>query len=142
EQTSTFRDSEPGKIMHEMRKGEMAAVNELPFAQYYGGVDTTPLFIVLAGAYADRMGDVQTLDPFWPALEAAVRWIEHSSANDAGFLSYARGEASGLANQGWKDSHDSVFHQNGSTPEGPIALIEVQGYAYRAYLSMAKLAEI
>ncbi|WP_238996015.1 amylo-alpha-1,6-glucosidase [Azotobacter chroococcum] len=141
EQTSTFRDSEPGKIMHEMRKGEMAAVNELPFAQYYGGVDTTPLFIVLAGAYADRMGDVQTLDPFWPALEAAVRWIERSSANDAGFLSYARGEASGLANQGWKDSHDSVFHQNGSTPEGPIALIEVQGYAYRAYLSMARLAE-
>ncbi|WP_349616815.1 amylo-alpha-1,6-glucosidase [Azotobacter salinestris] len=140
-QTSTFRDSEPGKIMHEMRKGEMAAVNELPFAQYYGGVDTTPLFVVLAGAYAERMGDVQAVDPFWPALEAAAQWIERSAASTAnGFLSYARGETSGLANQGWKDSHDSVFHQNGTTPEGPIALIEVQGYAYRAYLTMAELA--
>jgi glycogen debranching enzyme len=140
--TSTFRDSEPGKIMHETRKGEMAAVDELPFAKYYGGVDTTPLFIVLAGAYAERMGDSRAIDPFWPALNSAVRWIERSSANNpGGFLSYARGEASGLANQGWKDSNDSVFHEDGRMPEGPIALIEVQGYAYRAYLSMAELAE-
>jgi glycogen debranching enzyme len=140
--TSSFRDAEPGKIMHETRKGEMAAIDELPFAKYYGGVDTTPLFIVLAGAYAERMGDPHAVDPFWAALDSAVRWIERSSASsNYGFLSYARGEASGLANQGWKDSNDSVFHQDGSTPEGPIALIEVQGYAYRAYLTMAELAE-
>lgn len=142
QESSTFRDSEPGKIMHETRKGEMAAVNELPFAKYYGGVDTTPLFIVLAGAYAERMGDLHAIDPFWSALNSAIHWIERNTANNAGgFLSYARGEASGLANQGWKDSNDSVFYQDGSTPEGPISLIEVQGYAYRAYLTMAELAE-
>ncbi|MBB3178215.1 amylo-alpha-1,6-glucosidase [Variovorax sp. Sphag1AA] len=140
-QTSTFRDSEPGKIMHETRKGEMAAVDELPFAKYYGGVDTTPLFIVLAGAYAARMGGADAVDAFWPALNNAARWIERSSTGNAdGFLTYARGESSGLANQGWKDSDDSVFHEDGSSPEGPIALIEVQGYAYRAYLTMAELA--
>jgi glycogen debranching enzyme len=143
QQTSTFRDSEPGKIMHETRKGEMAAVNELPFAKYYGGVDTTPLFVMLAGAYAERMGDPHVLDAFWPALEAAARWIERSAASHpTGFLSYARGEVTGLANQGWKDSNDSVFHADGSTPEGPIALIEVQGYAYRAYAAMAELSRL
>jgi glycogen debranching enzyme len=142
QQTSTFQDSEPGKIMHETRKGEMAAVNELPFAKYYGGVDTTPLFIMLAGAYAERMGDPGALDRFWPALEAAARWIERNAASHpTGFLSYARGETTGLANQGWKDSNDSVFHADGRTPEGPIALIEVQGYAYRAYTVMAQLSE-
>jgi glycogen debranching enzyme len=141
QQTSSFRDSEPGKIMHETRKGEMAAVNELPFAQYYGGVDTTPLFIVLAGAYAERLGDAGALDAFWPALVNAAQWMERASAQHPGrFLSYARGEATGLANQGWKDSHDSVFHEDGSSPEGPIALVEVQGYAWRAYLTMAELA--
>ena len=143
QQTSTFRDSEPGKIMHETRKGEMAAVNELPFAKYYGGVDTTPLFVMLAGAYAERMGDPHVLDAFWPALEAAARWIERNAAgHPTGFLSYARGETTGLANQGWKDSNDSVFHADGSTPAGPIALIEVQGYAYRAYAVMAELSRL
>jgi len=141
QQTSSFRDSEPGKIMHETRKGEMAAANEIPFAQYYGGVDTTPLFIVLAGAYADRLGGAGAIDAFWPALVAAVRWIERaSSQHPGGFLAYARGESSGLANQGWKDSHDSVFHDDGSSPVGPIALVEVQGYVWRAYLTMARLA--
>lgn len=142
QQTSTFRDSEPGKIMHETRKGEMAAVDELPFAKYYGGIDTTPLFVVLAGAYAERMGGARAIEPFWAALDSAARWMERSIAgNPDGFLSYARGESSGLANQGWKDSNDSVFHEDGTTPEGPIALVEVQGYAYRAYLTMAELAQ-
>ncbi|WP_425584111.1 glycogen debranching N-terminal domain-containing protein [Variovorax defluvii] len=141
QQTSSFRDSEPGKIMHESRKGEMAAVDELPFAKYYGGVDTTPLFVMLAGAYAVRMGGASEIDAYWPALNNAARWIERSSGgNPQGLLTYARGEASGLANQGWKDSDDSVFHEDGSSPEGPIALIEVQGYAWRAYLTMAELA--
>jgi glycogen debranching enzyme len=139
-ETSSFRDAEPGKIMHETRKGEMAAVNELPFGKYYGGVDTTPLFVMLAGAYARRTGDLSFIDDIWGALVAATRWIEDNAARHGGFLSYARGEASGLANQGWKDSHDSVFHADGSSPVGPIALVEVQGYAYGALRSMAGLA--
>ncbi|KJH79457.1 MULTISPECIES: amylo-alpha-1,6-glucosidase [Pseudomonadaceae] len=140
-ETSRFRDAEPGKIMHETRKGEMSAVNELPFGRYYGGVDTTPLFVVLAGAYARRSGDRQFIDSIWPALRSAIGWVEQNAANHPeGFLAYARGEASGLLNQGWKDSHDSVFHADGRTPDGPIALVEVQGYAFRAYLTMAELA--
>ena len=140
QETSSFRDAEPGKIMHETRKGEMAAVNELPFGQYYGGVDTTPLFVMLAGAYAQRTADLAFIDQIWGGLVAATRWIEDNAARHGGFVCYARGEASGLANQGWKDSHDSVFHADGSTPEGPIALVEVQGYAYAALRSMAGLA--
>ncbi|KAF1047655.1 amylo-alpha-1,6-glucosidase [Xylophilus sp.] len=141
QETSSFRDAEPGKIMHETRKGEMAAVDELPFGQYYGGVDTTPLFVLLAGAYARRTGDRATVDALWPALEAAASWLVRSmERHPAGLLAYQRGEASGLANQGWKDSHDAIFHADGRTPEGPIALVEVQGYAWRALRAMADLA--
>lgn len=139
-ETSTFRDAEPGKIMHETRKGEMAAVNELPFGQYYGGVDTTPLFVMLAAAYAQRTADANFIDSIWSALVAATSWIESNMARHGGFLAYARGETTGLANQGWKDSHDSVFHEDGSSPVGPIALVEVQGYAYAALGGMAALA--
>jgi glycogen debranching enzyme len=141
-QTSSFRDAEPGKIMHETRKGEMAAVDELPFGQYYGGVDTTPLFVALAGAYAQRTADHATIDRIWPALLAACEWMERNMARHPhGLLAYQRGEASGLVNQGWKDSHDSIFHIDGRTPEGPIALVEVQGYVYAAFLAMAAIAE-
>ncbi|WPP01138.1 amylo-alpha-1,6-glucosidase [Pseudomonas sp. HR96] len=141
-ETSTFSDAEPGKIMHETRQGEMSRLKELPFARYYGGVDTTPLFVLLAGAYARRTDDMAFIDRLWPALELATQWIENNASRSPdGFVSYARGEKTGLANQGWKDSHDSIFHQDGRSPEGPIALIEVQGYAYRAYHSMAELAQ-
>ena len=139
--TSSFQDSAPGKIMHETRKGEMCALKELPFALYYGGVDSTPMFVVLAGAYAARTGDTALIDELWPALEHAMGWIEgviDKSPNKV--LDYARGEKSGLANQGWKDSEDSVFHADGTFPQGPIALVEVQGYAYRAFLTMSDLA--
>ena len=140
-ETSAFRDSTPGKIMHETRKGEMAALSELPFGMYYGGVDTTPLFVMLAGAYAERTADAAFLDELWPSLLAAASWIERRCAEDpAGWLSYARGQAGGLANQGWKDSEDSVFHADGRPPAGPIALVEVQGYAYAAFQTMAMLA--
>jgi glycogen debranching enzyme len=141
-QTSSFRDAEPGKIMHETRKGEMAAVDELPFGQYYGGVDTTPLFVALAGAYAQRTADHATIDRIWPALLAACEWMERNMARHPdGLLAYQRGETSGLVNQGWKDSHDSIFHVDGRNPEGPIALVEVQGYVYAAFLAMASIAE-
>ena len=138
---SSFRDSAPGKIMHEARKGEMAALGEVPFGLYYGGVDTTPLFVLLAGRYLRRTGDRAFIDRLWPALERAIGWIERScDADPDGLLAYARGEASGLSNQGWKDSEDSVFHADGSLPQGPVALVEVQGYVYEALLAMAMLA--
>jgi glycogen debranching enzyme len=138
---SAFRDAEPGKIMHEMRRGEMALLREVPFGQYYGGVDTTPLFVMLAAAYEERSGDRQLVDEIWENLVAAVGWIESRLNKSAtGFLDYARGAESGLANQGWKDSHDSIFHADGRLPRGPIAVVEVQGYAYAALLSMATLA--
>lgn len=141
-ETSSFHDAAPGKIMHEARKGEMTALRELPFGRYYGGVDTTPLFVVLAGAYADRTGDLPFIAELWPALLAAVAWIEQSAdRHPHGFIGYARGEQSGLANQGWKDSEDSVFHADGSWPLGPIAIVEVQGFAYAALNVMAQLAE-
>ena len=141
-ETSPFQDAAPGKIMHETRKGEMAALRELPFGKYYGGVDTTPLFVMLAGAYATRTGDLSLIDELWPSLRAAMSWIEgDGDSNKDGFVDYARGAESGLANQGWKDSHDSAFHADGTEARGPIALVEVQGYAYAALRAMADLAE-
>ncbi|CAN5379373.1 amylo-alpha-1,6-glucosidase [soil metagenome] len=141
EEVSAFRDSAPGKIMHETRKGEMPALGEVPFGRYYGGVDTTPLFVALAGAYAERTGDMALIDDLWPALKAATAWMEHfGDTNGDGLIDYARGQESGLANQGWKDSQDSVFHADGRFPDGPIALVEVQGYAFAAYKAMARFA--
>ncbi len=140
-EVSAFADSAPGKVLHETRKGEVTARGELPFGRYYGGVDTTPLFVMLAGAYAQRTADLAFVEQLWPALIAAMEWIEGAGdSNGDGFVDYARGEATGLANQGWKDSIDSVFHADGRMPVGPIALIEVQGYVYAARRTMAALA--
>lgn len=141
EEVSAFRDSAPGKIMHETRKGEMPAMGEVPFGRYYGGVDTTPLFVALAGAYAERTGDLALIKDLWPALLAATAWMEHfGDTNGDGLIDYARGRDTGLANQGWKDSQDSVFHADGRFPDGPIALVEVQGYAFAAYRAMSRFA--
>ena len=140
--TVPFQDAQPGKIMHEMRGGEMAALGEVPFGCYYGGVDTTPLYVMLAGAYANRTADMALIDELWPALAAAMAWIEGvGDRNRDGFLDYAAARKSGLANQGWKDSSDSIFHADGSVPQGPIALVEVQGYVYAARRAMAMLCE-
>jgi glycogen debranching enzyme len=141
EEVSAFRDSAPGKIMHETRKGEMTRLGELPFGRYYGGVDTTPLFVALACAYADRTGDLAFIDGLWDALRNAVAWIEKFGDSDGdGLIDYARGADTGLSNQNWKDSEDSVFHADGKFPDGPIAVVEVQGYAYAAFKGMADLA--
>ncbi|MBQ1543928.1 MAG: amylo-alpha-1,6-glucosidase [Caulobacteraceae bacterium] len=140
-EVSAFRDSAPGKILHEARRGEMTTLGELPFGRYYGGVDTTPLFVALAGAYAERTGDMAFIDRLWPALEAAAGWMDaFGDSNGDGLIDYARGADTGLSNQGWKDSEDSVFHKDGRFPEGPIALVEVQGYAFAAYRALAGLA--
>ncbi|RZJ02363.1 MAG: amylo-alpha-1,6-glucosidase [Brevundimonas sp.] len=140
-EVSAFQDSAPGKIMHETRGGEMSALGEVPFGLYYGGVDTTCLFVALAGAYARRTGDVETIRALWPNLIAATGWMtDYGDINGDGFISYQRGADTGLSNQGWKDSEDSIFHLDGRFPKGPIALLEVQGYAYAAWQAMAELA--
>ncbi len=124
-------DAEPGKILHEMRYGEMAALKEVPFGLYYGSVDATPLFVILLGMYVERTGDEATLRALWPAAERALGWMDKSGDIDGdGFLEY-RGTSGerpqhGLRNQGWKDSFDAVFHSDGQLAEGPIALCEVQ----------------
>ncbi|MGL5167033.1 MAG: amylo-alpha-1,6-glucosidase [Afipia sp.] len=124
-------DAEPGKILHEMRGGEMAALREVPFGKYYGSVDSTPLFVLLAGLYVERTGDDETLRELWPAIEAALRWIDGAGDPDQdGFVEYRRASEQGLANQGWKDSFDAIFHADGQLAEGYIALAEVQGYVF------------
>ena len=126
-------DADPGKILHEMRGGEMAALGEVPFKLYYGSVDATPLFVVLAGLYARRTGDWDLVRELWPAIEAALAWIDGPGDPDRdGLVEYARGAETGLSNQGWKDSFDSVFDAGGRLADGPIALVEVQGYVYLA----------
>jgi glycogen debranching enzyme len=126
-------DAQPGKILHEMRSGEMAALHEVPFGQYYGSVDATPLFVMLAGLYAERTGDWKFVQELWPAIEKALAWMDGPGDYDGdGFIEYSRGTERGLANQGWKDSVDSIFHADGRLAEGPIALAEVQGYVYAA----------
>ncbi len=136
-----LNDAHPGKILHEMRNGEMAALREVPFGLYYGSVDATPLFVMLAGLYWERTGDDATIDALWPAIDAALAWIEGPADRDGdGFVEYYRATEQGLANQGWKDSHDAIFHADGRLAEGPIALAEVQGYVYAAKRLAARLA--
>jgi glycogen debranching enzyme len=135
-------DAEPGKILHEMRGGEMAALREVPFAQYYGSVDSTPLFVLLAGLYVERTDDDETLRELWPAIEAALRWIDGAGDPDQdGFVEYQRASEQGLANQGWKDSYDAIFHADGRLAEGYIALAEVQGYVFAAKQLAARCAQ-
>ncbi|MGE3260809.1 MAG: glycogen debranching N-terminal domain-containing protein [Bacteriovoracia bacterium] len=134
-------DANPGKIVHEVREGEMAALKEIPFGRYYGSVDATPLFLVLAGEYYERTGDFELIRRLWPSLERALHWIEtYGDLDGDGFVEYSSSAECGLKHQGWKDSQDCVFHADGTDAEGPIALSEVQGYVYSAKLHMAKLA--
>jgi glycogen debranching enzyme len=135
------RDAEPGKILHEARRCEMANTGEVPFGRYYGSVDATPLFVALAGAYWRRTGDLAFIRQIWPSLLAALRWIDGRGDLDGdGFVEYARRSPRGLEQQGWKDSHDSIFHADGRLAEAPIALCEVQAYVYEAKLLAAELA--
>ncbi|MDH4304128.1 MAG: amylo-alpha-1,6-glucosidase [Nitrospira sp.] len=137
------QDAEPGKILHETRQGEMAALGEIPFGKYYGSVDSTPLFIVLAGAYYERTGDRAYLRMLWPHIQSALQWIDqYGDPAGVGFTTYARQSDHGLVHQGWKDSHDSVFHADGTTAKGPIALCEVQAYVYRAKQAAAAIARM
>jgi glycogen debranching enzyme len=135
-------DAEPGKILHEVRYGEMAELGEVPFRRYYGSIDSTPLFVLLAGAYLERTGDLATIRKLWPNIEAALDWIDHEGDRDGdGFVEYGRHTSEGLINQAWKDSHDSVFHADGTLATGPIAIAEVQAYVYGAWRAGAEMAQ-
>jgi glycogen debranching enzyme len=135
------QDAEPGKILHEMRRGEMAVMKEVPFARYYGSVDSTPLYVVLAGAYFLRTGNLSFLGRIWPNIKRALRWMdEYGDCDRDGFVEYQQRSSRGLVQQGWKDSYDSVFHADGRMAEPPIALCEVQGYVYAAKRSAALIA--
>ena len=135
-------DAQPGKILHEMRHGEMANLGEVPFRRYYGSVDATPLFLMLAGQYFERTGDRETIEAIWPNIEAALALDRRRSATATATASsnITARRTSGLVNQGWKDSHDAIFHADGSMADGPIALCEVQGYVFAAKRAVAGIA--
>lgn len=140
--TDPISDAEPGKILHEVRRGEMAELREVPFRRYYGSIDSTPLFVMLAAAYFERTADLETIRQLWPNITAALQWIEVDGDRDGdGFVEYGRRNSEGLINQGWKDSHDSIFHADGRLAQGPIALAEVQAYVYGAWQGAADLAQ-
>ena len=139
----TFTDQEPGKILHEYRRGEMAACREIPFIPYYGSIDATPLYLMLLAEYFDWTGDLAFVHELWPAALSALGWMTATAdAQGAGYLAYRRRSPRGLANQGWKDAFDAVMHANGDLANPPIALAEVQGYQYAALRGMAHLAQV
>lgn len=138
--TDAFREEEPGKILHEIRRGELARCGEVPHTPYYGSVDATPLFIVLFTEYLQWTDDRATGEQLLPAAEAAMRWIEeHGDKDGDGFVEYQRVTERGLQNQGWKDSRDGVPHLDGTLAKAPIALVEVQGYCIDARRRLARL---
>jgi glycogen debranching enzyme len=138
---SDRQDAQPGKILHEMRSGEMAALGEVPFGRYYGTADATPLFVMLAHAYFERTGDIDFIDKLWPHLLAALDWIrDNADRHRDGFVVYERRSETGLVHQGWKDSYDAMFHADASLAQPPIAMCEIQGYCYAAWKGAAQLA--
>ncbi|GHO44322.1 glycogen debranching N-terminal domain-containing protein [Ktedonospora formicarum] len=136
-----FTEEEPGKILHEMRMGEMANCREIPYIPYYGSIDVTPLFLCILGEYIRWTNDLDFLHSLWPHAQLAARWIaDYGDRDGDGFIEYHRTLESGIANQGWKDSWDSASHSNGDLAHSPLALCEVQGYAFAAYQNMGYLA--
>ena len=137
-----WRDAQPGKILHELRTGEMARTGELPYTPYYGSVDATPLWLILLAEVYDWTGRRDLVDRLWPTALAALNWIDAYGTGPDGFVTYERHSSQGLVNQGWKDSGDSIQDRSGNFVEAPIALVEVQGYVYDAKLRMARLARV
>jgi glycogen debranching enzyme len=142
-ETDDWRDAEPGKILHELRIGEMAGAGELPHTPYYGSVDSTPLWLIVFGATFDWTGDRSFLDRYWPNALAALDWIDKYGDKDGdGLVEYERRSSRGLLNQGWKDSGDAIRDREGRGPTMPVALAEVQGYVFDAKRRMAGLATV
>jgi glycogen debranching enzyme len=139
--TDVYRAEVPGKIMHELRLGELARTGQIPHTPYYGTVDATQLWLYVLAQYIDWSGDLDFARELWPQVKGALSFIE-SSLDERGYLSYIRESEKGLENQGWKDSGDSVMHTDGSLCTPPIALCEVQGYIYAAWLEIARIADL
>ncbi|HEX2069989.1 MAG TPA: glycogen debranching N-terminal domain-containing protein, partial [Actinomycetota bacterium] len=136
-----WREEEPGKILHEMRVGELAGCGEIPHTPYFGSVDTTPLWLVLLTYAYAWTADLDAVRELWPNALSALGWIDKYGDRDGdGFVEYERRSSRGLDNQGWKDSWNALIHPDGTLAEGPIALVEVQGYVYQAKARMAPLA--
>ncbi|TKD00403.1 glycogen debranching N-terminal domain-containing protein [Polyangium fumosum] len=135
-----MRDEEPGKVMHELRRGELARLGVVPFSPYYGTVDATPLWIILLAEYHRATGDLDLVRELRPNLDAALLWMDRYGDRDGdGFLEYACRSDAGLVNQGWKDSTDAITHPDGTLAEPPIALVEVQAYAYASRRAAARI---
>jgi glycogen debranching enzyme len=142
-ETDDWRDAQPGKILHELRTGELAAVGEIPHSPYFGSVDVTPLWLILLGEYERWTADRGLVDRLWPNALACLRWMDEYGDQDGdGFVEYERRSPRGLLNQGWKDSVDANRHRDGTLARAPLALVEVQAYVYRARLSLARLARL
>jgi glycogen debranching enzyme len=142
ERDDPSRDEQPGRIVHEVRFGDLSRRGVIPFSRYYGTVDATPLFLLMLTEYLDWTGDDALFDALRPNVERALEWIATSGdSNGDGFVEYQRRAGGGLSNQGWKDSHDSLEHVDGSAVNGPISLIEVQGYVYAAKIGLARHLE-
>jgi glycogen debranching enzyme len=141
-QVSEWRDEQPGKILHELRVGELAHLNEIPHTPYFGSVDATPLFLIMVARHANWTGDLSLFQELKPSVERAFEWItRYGDATGNGYLEYDSRSSKGLGNQGWKDSGDSIVNADGTLATPPIALVEVQGYVYLAKISMADLYE-
>jgi glycogen debranching enzyme len=134
-----FTDAESGKILHEYRRGELAACREIPFIPYYGSVDATPLFLMLFGEYLRWTGDLEFARGLWPAAERAIAWM--TLRHGDGFLRYQCRSPVGLEQQGWKDSQDSIMHGSGEPAKRPIAVVEAQGYQYAGLLAAAAVGD-
>ncbi|HXG68524.1 MAG TPA: glycogen debranching N-terminal domain-containing protein, partial [Blastocatellia bacterium] len=135
-----WREEEPGKILHEIRLGEMANLNEVPHTPYYGTIDATPLFLILVGRHAAWTGDISVFNELRGNVEAALEWISRYGDIDGdGYVEYIGNPGKGLLNQGWKDSGDVVVNSDGSLAVPPIALAEVQAYVYQAKIEIARL---
>ena len=139
-EVNDFRDEQPGKILHEVRLGELAKLQRVPHSTYYGSVDSTPLFLMTLGEYVRWTGDLDLARSLLPNAEAALAWMrDYGDIDGDGFIEYHSRSSEGMRNQGWKDSYDSASHRDGSLAEPPIALAEVQAYAYAAHREMAEL---
>jgi glycogen debranching enzyme len=137
------RDEEPGKILHELRVGERARLGEVPFTPYYGSVDATPLFLILLGEYLQWTGDLDCFTTLRPQVDAALTWLERAGDPDGdGLFEYVSRASDGLVNQGWKDSYNAIVDSDGSLARPPIALVEMQGYAFRAFRAMANVCRV
>jgi glycogen debranching enzyme len=138
-----WRDAQPGKILHELREGELANASEIPHSPYYGTVDATPLWLMLLDEYERWTGDDELVERLWPNAMAAIGWMDtYGDVDGDGLMEYQRHSLRGLTNQGWKDSGDAIRNADGTLADGPIALVEVQGYAYAARRGIARLARL